>query len=132
MDLGLMRYAVAPSLPLSSRVPGPSSSPSSWSSIILMVWYALDNRGPGNVTVVWTKPHATPDVQKKFGIESDEYFLNWCADFFAGWAADSSAVPDDVVQRVHQQDDLTHSVLGRLLAVTLELLSHASAWLRHV
>eukprot|EP00959_Pyramimonas_sp_CCMP1952_P186130 3892100-Pyramimonas_sp.AAC.1 len=86
----------------------------------IQVWHDRDNRGPGNVTVFWAKSHAIPDMQEKFGIEYDEYFLNWCANFFAGWAADSSAVPDDVVQRAHQHDDLTHSILGRLLAVNLE------------
>eukprot|EP00959_Pyramimonas_sp_CCMP1952_P341250 7148895-Pyramimonas_sp.AAC.1 len=55
----------------------------------VLIWDAIDRRGPGQITVLWAKSHPTPEMQEKFAIGSDEFFLNWCADFFAGWAADA-------------------------------------------
>eukprot|EP00959_Pyramimonas_sp_CCMP1952_P218618 4572044-Pyramimonas_sp.AAC.1 len=38
------------------------------------IWSVIGGRGSGKITVLWTKSHATEELQEKFAIGPEAYF----------------------------------------------------------
>eukprot|EP00959_Pyramimonas_sp_CCMP1952_P033676 707318-Pyramimonas_sp.AAC.1 len=86
------RFCHSDYLPLVKGPRQPRAQVASSSAMLdlwVRIWSALDDRGPGKVEVLWAKSHASAQQRVQLAIGKEEFvFLEWCADYFAGWAAD--------------------------------------------
>ncbi|CAK0839124.1 unnamed protein product, partial [Prorocentrum cordatum] len=86
------------------------------------LWRVLGAR-TGQVKFLKVKSHATdPEVRARFPAWA--LYVNEQADEFAGQAAASAAVPQDLVDRVLALDTLAEQVRGRLAAVQMMWWTH--------
>ena len=95
---------------------------SNMTDLWVRIWAALDDRSPGRIEILWTKSHSTAQQRAQHAIDSDEHFLNWCADFFAGWAAREGGPTSEQVDLTSFVDRIASAVLDRLLAIHREVV----------